>query len=107
MMSKAVRIQREGILPDLEDPLVIALSKTLFTCCDEVGYEADVNTSDLLRPRCPVRVKCYRLWQQIGGKDGRGLTFAEYRQLSQKFYQLKQERDFLLGQRTQKGEGGP
>jgi len=87
-MSKAVRLQREGVLPNIDDPLVLELTKAWVKCCDELGV--------LGCEICPVRRKCQRLAVEIADIVNHNLSLTEYRRLNQKFFLLKQERDQLL-----------
>lgn len=95
-----VRRQREGMLLGEQDPLYLALAEARDRCCDEVGYED--NDGDFIsprKPRCPVRDKCRRLWHAVEDSNTHNLSMTGYRQLSQKFYTLKLERDRLLVKR--------
>ena len=88
-MAKSVRLQREGILPETDDPLVLELAKAWIKCCDELGV--------LGCGICPVSKKCQRLAAEIEDATDHTFNLTEYRQLSQRFYALKQERDKKLG----------
>ena len=86
--SKAVRLQREVALPETDDPLVLELAKAWVKCCDELGI--------LGCGICPVSKKCQRLAAEIADATDHAFSLTEYRQYSQKFALLKQERDRLL-----------
>jgi len=86
--SKAVRLQREEVLPDTDEPLVMELAKAWIKCCDELGV--------LGCGICPVRKKCQRLAAEIANTTTHALSLTEYRRYSRKFSLLKQERDRIL-----------
>jgi hypothetical protein len=87
-MPKTVRLKREGVLPEIDDPLVMDLAEAWVKCCDELGVPGC--------GICPVSKKCQRLAAELEDLD-HALGLTEYRQFSQKFNQLKQERDHILG----------
>lgn len=87
-MPKTVRLKREGILPSTDDPLVLELVKSWDKCSEELGV--------LGCGICPVSKKCQRLAAEVADITDHNLSLTEYRQYSQKFYALKQERDHLL-----------
>jgi len=87
-MTKAARLQREGVLPNIDDPLVLELAKAWDKCSEKFGA--------LSCDSCPVREKCQRLWSEIVDTTTHVLNLTEYRKFNQKFYLLEQERDRLL-----------
>lgn len=93
MAVKRFQKQREGVMAEIQDPLVLNLGKERDRCCDELGVDGC--------SQCAVRVKCLRLWQEICSDIAviHNLSLTEYRQLSQKFYMLRQERNQILRKR--------
>jgi len=87
-MTKAVRLQREGMAPVPDDPLVIKLAESWDRCSDELGNSGCDG--------CPVEKKCGRLWIKVVETVDHSLSLVEYRKLSQEFNLLKQERDRIL-----------
>jgi len=87
-MTKEVKLQREGMAPAPDDPLVLKLAESWDKCGDELG--------NLGCDGCPVEKKCGRLWNKVVETVDHSLSLAEYRKLSQEFYFLKQERDRIL-----------
>ena len=85
--------QAEPPGPEEQDPLSIALSETICKCCDEMGVIGCYC--------CPVERKCHRLWQQ-GVEDPLKISMTEYRRLTKKFDELRQERDCILAKQQQK-----
>ena len=80
-MPKAVRLQREGVLPETDDPLVLELAKAWVKCCDELGVPGC--------GICPVSKKCQRLAAEIADATDHAFSLTEYRQFSQKFSLLE------------------
>jgi hypothetical protein len=101
MTIKRLQRQREGAVienDDTDDSLMLALYREAHKCFDELG----VTGCD----GCPVRTKCYRLWQTIENFGTYSLNLTKYRRFSQKFYMLKQERNaaiIYLGKRKNEG----
>lgn len=75
-------------MPETDDLLVLELAKAWIKCCDELGV--------LGCEICPVSKKCQRLAAEIADATDHTFSLTEYRQYSQKFSLLKQERDRLL-----------
>jgi len=68
------------------DLLVLDIADQLDKCCDEVRGGCD---------RCPVRVKCKRLWGEIENCQHL-FKIREYRIFCQNLYNLKRERNEIL-----------
>lgn len=75
-------------MPETDDLLVLELAKAWIKCCDELGV--------LGCEICPVSKKCQRLAVEVADTAAHAFSLTEYRQFSQKFNRLKQERDQLL-----------
>jgi adenine-specific DNA glycosylase len=88
------RRQREGMAPEPEeqDPLGVELGKIICKCCDEMG--------PMGCSICPVEEECRRLWQEEV-EDVDKMNVTDFRQLDQKFAQLRRERDGILARRGQ------
>ncbi len=85
--------QAEPPGPEEQDPLSVVLGNTICKCFDEMGAAGCDG--------CPVERKCHRLWQE-GVVDPEKVTMTEFRRLSKKFEELRQERDGILAKRQQK-----
>lgn len=99
------RLPKEAVLSEeATDPLLQALGKERDRCCDELGIPPcpSIKRLSLSSDRCPVKRKCHRLWGMAANLGPCNLTLKQYRQFSQKFYALKQERDRILQQKSVK-----
>jgi len=78
------------------DPLVFALAKQLRQCGDELGVAGCAC--------CPVAVagRCRRLWREVEKHISRNLGLREFRQYSQRFHTLREERNCILARRGTK-----
>jgi hypothetical protein len=94
MTVKRFQKQREGAViqnDDTDDLLMLALYREAHKCSDELG----VTGCD----GCSVKVECYRLWRTIENFGADSLNLTQYRQFSQQFYILRQERNQIFEKR--------
>ena len=97
------KVKQEGRVAEIPDQLFMKLGETWDRCCDEFGIAKVTDIRNILHAsscsKCPVRSACERLWWEVDSGFYHRLTMAEYRQISQRFFRLKQERNRILEKR--------
>jgi hypothetical protein len=89
------RLKREGVRQeDTGAPLLQAIAGRLDQCSDDLGIFGCL--------LCPVQNKCYSLWREVvSASIAHFLKAREFKQYSQRFYLLKEERNRIIEREAQ------
>jgi hypothetical protein len=88
-----------GDVAQIDDSLVQELGRKQDQCCDEMEGFIRCPPGSKGCDLCPVKGKCQRLWSEIENVFPHTLKLKGFRQYSQKFHQIKEERNCILARR--------